>query len=223
MCARLQRVYSRRIFICRLLVWANRKEESIKMNSINSGFLDTVVGQLIFACWIVFVVVWIRTAPTKRQLVNRGLRWWNIVPSASAVLLWVVLQFDVTNAFAFPRTRVLAVVADVLAGAGLVVLIWARQKLGSSWSATVALREDHTLVDTGPYAYVRHPIYSGVLLLCVGTALWVANWLAMVVLVVVVVSLCFKARSEEALLSKHFPEDYPKYRLRTKMLIPGVL
>lgn len=194
------------------------------MSSPDGGFADTAPGQIILLCWVVFTVIWIaNAAPTKQKLVSHGLRWWNIVPTASAGILLIVLHTGVADTFAFPRTTILGVIADVCAAAGIFVLIWARRELGSAWSATVTIRKDHPLVDTGPYAWVRHPIYSGMLLLCVGTILWIANGLAWLVFVIVTVSLWYKARSEEALLSEFFPEQYAAYQSRTKMMIPGIL
>ena len=89
-------------------------------------------------------------------------------------------------------------------------------------SATVALKQDHRLVTAGPYARVRHPIYSGALLLCLGTALWLASIAAFAALALVTFGLCCKARAEERLLSRHFGSAYPAYRARTRMLIPAI-
>ena len=60
-------------------------------------------------------------------------------------------------------------VADILTGAGLIVALWARTILGTNWSSNVVLKEQHELIERGPYRFVRHPIYTGVLLMVLGT------------------------------------------------------
>ena len=110
----------------------------------------------------------------------------------------------------------------VLCLAGFLFAIWARLYLGGNWGVPMSLREQHELVTTGPYARVRHPIYSGLLLAGLGTVLTLGmQWLPAMVLVGVFFVL--SARTEEKMLSEQFPDAYPSYRRRTKMLIPFVL
>jgi protein-S-isoprenylcysteine O-methyltransferase Ste14 len=112
-------------------------------------------------------------------------------------------------------------VALCLAGAALA--IWSRWLLGSNWSSVVALKLDHELVEAGPYRYVRHPIYSGLLLLFLGNALLVGDWRGLLAVAIVAASFWRKLRVEEAWLTQRFGERYRDYMDRTRALVPGLL
>ena len=123
----------------------------------------------------------------------------------------------------WPYTPFIGIVADILALCGLAIALWARRTLGGNWSSNVAIKEDHELILRGPYAYVRHPIYSGLLLMIVALLLNNGSLTWLIVFVSISLGLHSKARREEKLLTKHFPESYPKYRAKVKALIPFVL
>jgi protein-S-isoprenylcysteine O-methyltransferase Ste14 len=110
--------------------------------------------------------------------------------------------------------------AIILVIAGLAISVWARQHLGQFWSSRVALKIDHQLIQSGPYARVRHPIYSGLLLALIGTALFVGEWRAVAGVALVYAAHWNKARREEALLTGKFGATYEQYRGRTGALIP---
>ena len=98
---------------------------------------------------------------------------------------------------------------------------WARIHIGRNWGMPMSLRQGHELVTSGPYTHVRHPIYSGLMLAMIGSALAVgALWLLL--FVVYFTYFIVAARSEEKMMLAHFPDAYPAYRRRTKMLIPFV-
>lgn len=105
---------------------------------------------------------------------------------------------------------------------GLAIALWARAALGTNWSGAIAFKEGHELIQRGPYAYVRHPIYSGLLLMGLGTTLASARVSSLLMLVLALILLAIKARYEERLMIRHFPAAYPPYRARVKALIPGV-
>lgn len=107
--------------------------------------------------------------------------------------------------------------------AGFALTIWARLVLAGNWSATVTLKQDHELISRGPYRLVRHPIYSGLLLASVGTALPREDWRAVAALGLILLSILRKAAIEEVKLSQHFGAAYQDYRRRTKALIPYLL
>lgn len=105
---------------------------------------------------------------------------------------------------------------------GFALTIWARLYLGGNWGIPMSLRQGHELVTSGPYARVRHPIYSGLVLAGLGSVLALGVlWLP--ALVFIGVFFVFSARTEEKMLCEQFPEAYPPYRRRTRMLIPFVL
>ncbi|HEX8777471.1 MAG TPA: isoprenylcysteine carboxylmethyltransferase family protein [Rhodanobacter sp.] len=107
--------------------------------------------------------------------------------------------------------------------AGLGFACWARVALGRNWSATVQLKQDHELVVIGPYRWVRHPIYTGMLLGLLGTALVIGEWRGVLALALVAAGFGFKLRHEEAWMRERFGAAYLDYMRHTKALIPGVL
>ena len=108
----------------------------------------------------------------------------------------------------------------VLTFVGAGIAIWARYSLGQYWSARVTLKVDHQLIRSGPYAWVRHPLYSGLLLAMAGTALVVGEWRAVLGVVLAVMEFSRKAAKEEALLASEFGDQYQEFRKRTGFLVP---
>lgn len=111
--------------------------------------------------------------------------------------------------------------ATAVCGAALAIL--SRMLLGRNWSATVQLKQEHELITIGPYRLVRHPIYTGLLLLFLGNAVMVGDWRGLLAVAIVLASFWRKLRLEEVWLTEHFGEPYRLYQARTKALIPGVL
>ena len=147
-------------------------------------------------------------------------------------VLWIVILASVAagvfiarnwRAGAFPAGPVLAIAATTLFVAGLVLRWWAIVTLGRFFTVDVTIEKDHELVDRGPFQWVRHPSYTGVLLAFVGWALTLANWAAFVaVLVPIFIALLIRMNVEEEALSRALGEKYRAYMGRTKRLIPGV-
>jgi protein-S-isoprenylcysteine O-methyltransferase Ste14 len=111
-------------------------------------------------------------------------------------------------------------VALIMVVAGLGISVWARRHIGQFWSARVTLKEGDELIQSGPYARVRHPIYSGIALAMIGTAMFVGEWRALVGAAIFVVGHWLKARREEELLGSQFGPVYEEYRKRTGSLMP---
>lgn len=107
--------------------------------------------------------------------------------------------------------------------AGFAVTVWARLVLGANWSATVTVKENHELVTRGPYRLVRHPIYSGLLLAVLGSALPREDLRAVVAVLVFLFALLRKAGIEEGRMIATFGDEYRAYRRRTKAVIPYIL
>jgi protein-S-isoprenylcysteine O-methyltransferase Ste14 len=103
---------------------------------------------------------------------------------------------------------------------GVGISIWARYCLGVYWSARVTLKEGHRLIRSGPYAFVRHPIYTGMLLGCVGAALVAGEWRGVLAVVLLLAAHSRKALREERLLAMEFGEEYAAYRRSTGFLFP---
>jgi protein-S-isoprenylcysteine O-methyltransferase len=107
--------------------------------------------------------------------------------------------------------------------AGLALTIWSRLALGRNWSASVTYREGHALILKGPYRYVRHPIYTGLISMISGTAIVVGSVGGLIAIVVFILGTWWKLKKEEALMTQYFPDEYQHYKSRTKALIPFVL
>jgi protein-S-isoprenylcysteine O-methyltransferase Ste14 len=103
---------------------------------------------------------------------------------------------------------------------GVALAIWARYSIGQFWSARVALKEGHQLIRSGPYAVVRHPIYTGLFVAAAGTALVVGEWRAVLAVALLLAAHSRKALREESLLTSEFGEEYRNYRRRTGFLFP---
>lgn len=184
-----------------------------------------LAGRFIGVCWVIFVVVWFVAAWFAKRTVERsGSSLWGIV-WIFVILLIATGSGRLANGVSlWPVTPGLGVVAAGVTAAGLSVALWARATLGTNWSGEVVLKEQHDLIDQGPYAFVRHPIYTGVLLMVLGTVTIAATRAAVVLFAALVAALIVKARREERLLTTHFPDVYPHYRARVRArLIPFLL
>lgn len=111
----------------------------------------------------------------------------------------------------------------ILCAAGLIFALWARVTLGRNWSGVVTLKENHELIERGPYAIVRHPIYTGLLVMFLATAIALGRVGGLVGVILVVVSFWIKLRDEEKLMRTQFGDAYSDYQHRVKRLIPFVL
>ena len=103
---------------------------------------------------------------------------------------------------------------------GLAFAVWARRHIGRNWSAIVTLKQDHELVTSGPYALVRHPIYTGLLLGFLGWAISVDRWRGLLAVAIVFLALLRKYRLEERWMRERFGVAYDAYRARVKALVP---
>jgi len=185
----------------------------------------------VFLSLDVFIIVWLAMAwRTKRKVYRQSARDRRayVIPLLIGVALLIpVVRFVPRLGFLaaplYTLTPLLAWVAAVLAMAGLVLALWSRVSLGRNWSGQVTLKEDHELVTSGPYALVRHPIYTALILLFGGFALLLGSASAWLGLASLTWSFWVKLRQEEALMIGRFPKDYPAYMERTKRLFPAVI
>ena len=109
----------------------------------------------------------------------------------------------------------------VLFALGLACAVWARVHIGRNWGPPMTQKEQPQLVTSGPYRLIRHPIYSGILLAGIGTAM-ALSWLGMIAVGLAGVYFVYSATVEEHYMAEQFPETYPAYRRATKMLVPFV-
>ena len=184
---------------------------------------DNPFAIFIALCWLVFVIVWAVSAFFVKRTVERSMGWARLLVIAIGIMLFgTIFRFGAMWRPLWARTAWTGALGALLTAAGLAVAVWARLVLGRNWSGTITFKENHELIMRGPYAHVRHPIYSGLLLMLLGTAVESARPRAFVMLALAFVVLAIKARFEEELMIRHFPDAYLQYRRRVKALIPGV-
>jgi protein-S-isoprenylcysteine O-methyltransferase Ste14 len=106
--------------------------------------------------------------------------------------------------------------------AGIAFAWWARIHLGALWSGAVTRKFNHRIVDTGPYALVRHPIYTGLLSAAIATGVARGAWPALAGALILWLGIWMKARLEERFLSEELGAEYAAYRARVPMLVPFV-
>ena len=187
----------------------------------------TLGSWLVLGSWLAFIVVWSVAALSAKRNTSTT-PWWRrgafrltvlallIVLYGSGVLKLNRAQLALLAHTTSPAVSLLGGVCAVL---GIGLAIWARLYLGRNWGMPQSVKENPELVTTGPYAYIRHPIYTGMLLALFGSAL-ANNPLWYIVAVAAAVYFVYSAGREEALMAKTFPDTYPAYRTRTKRLIP---
>jgi protein-S-isoprenylcysteine O-methyltransferase Ste14 len=108
----------------------------------------------------------------------------------------------------------------VLVALGLAFAVWARTSLGRNWSATVTVKQQHELVRSGPYRFVRHPIYTGMLLAFLGTAIAQDQWRSLLAFALVWLALWRKWKLEERFMQDTFGEPYLAYRRQVPAVVP---
>lgn len=186
----------------------------------------TLSSQIIAGCWVIFVLFWTGSAFFVKPALERSTS-----PTAflvrTAVLVAIALLLARwgrgLNVAALPPTPLRGAVSDVICALGLLLALWARVTLGRNWSVIVTFKQGHELIRTGPYAIVRHPIYTGFLLMIAGTMIFIGRIEGIIVVAVAAGGLWIKLRAEERLMTAHFPVEYPAYKASTKALIPFVL
>jgi protein-S-isoprenylcysteine O-methyltransferase Ste14 len=186
-----------------------------------------IAHYLIPALWIAWLLYWWATAYAVKKTRWRepsGQAFAYRVPFIVAVILLLggVRGVPWLNARWIAPSDMISWIAILSVLLGLAFAIRARQYLGPNWSADVTVKVDHALVRTGPYRFVRHPIYSGLILAIAGSALEVGEWRAVIAIVLAIISLKYKSLLEEQKMRETFVE-YDEYRRTTAALIPFVL
>lgn len=182
---------------------------------------------LIPALWAIWIVIWLIAAIGMKRARWRE-SWRDAVSNRLPVLLGMFLMMTPRGPLGFfawrivPATAAAPLSGVVVTAAGLAFTIWARWHLGGNWSGNVTVKEGHTLITSGPYRWVRHPIYSGLLAALVGTSLAVGTARAFVGAGLIMLGLVVKLQLEEARMRETFPADYEDYCRHTARLVPGV-
>ncbi len=181
---------------------------------------------LIEGPWIVFVVYWavsaLKTRHTERSEPFASRYGVLVLVIAGFVLLFSgEAGIGILGKKVFPRIYALNVTGVALTWAGIALALWARWHLGQYWSARITIKEDHKLIRTGPYARLRHPIYSGVDLAAIGSALAIDRWRCVVGVCLIILGYWIKAKREEAMLTAQFGAEFKEHCSHTGFLFPG--
>jgi protein-S-isoprenylcysteine O-methyltransferase Ste14 len=198
-----------------------------------------VTDIIIIVCWIIFFVVIlvaaIKTKPVaeREPLSNRLL--YGIPVFLAIFLLFKGLSNQPAPGIGLkqpiyplyiqvlPTTTLIIIIGVILTIFGLFIALWARIILGTNWSGSVTFKENHELIEKGPYAYVRHPLYTGLLLMFLGTVIEAGTLGGLFGFPFLFIGCWIKLKQEESMMTKHFGEAYIRYKTKVKALIPYLL
>jgi protein-S-isoprenylcysteine O-methyltransferase Ste14 len=187
--------------------------------------VDYVLANAIPALWVAWGLYWwISARGTKADRRREGLvsRLGHVLPLLAAAALLIPARLPL-GPLEFPllrRSLGLYFAGIALTAAGMLFMVWARVHLGRNWSGTVTVKQDHELVDDGPYGLVRHPIYTGLLVAFIGSALARDNGRGVLAVLIVFIALWRKLKLEERWMIETFGETYVRYRECVPALVP---
>jgi protein-S-isoprenylcysteine O-methyltransferase len=187
---------------------------------------------LILGMWIalgvLWAVLWLARLPGERPAArseSAGSRLLHL--ALMALAFWLLFrktpELGPLSSRILPDTPAVHIAGATITFAGLAFTAWARTILGRNWSADVTIRQDHRLIRTGPYRWVRHPIYSGLLLAMLGTGIYLGIVRGLAGTLIGLAAFWMKASLEEAFLTEQFGPEYLEYKKKVKALIPSVL
>lgn len=189
--------------------------------------LQPAPGAILRDLWILFALYWVvsafqRKKTKRRESLLQRLRY--VLPLVVAFhLLWrPEAHYGWLAARFVPDTLTVAWLGVLLTAAGVAVAFWARYHLGANWSGVVTLKENHELIRTGPYRTIRHPIYTGILLMMFGTAVALGEVRGLIALAVAWLSFYVKARHEESFLAQEFGPRFAEHSRHTGMFLPRI-
>ena len=182
-------------------------------------------GRVVMWSWITFALYWLWAARNQKRLRRR-----ESVPARLLHVVYMVCgfvllyspdpRFGPLNRRFLPEREWIAALGAALTVAGVAFAIWARRHIGRNWSGQVTIRQEHELIRSGPYAHIRHPIYTGILLALTGTAIEFGEYRALAAFVLFLIGFTIKARREESFLSTEFGPAFEEHRRQTGFLLP---
>lgn len=184
--------------------------------------------KIIGALWLIWLAIWIGAALSVKHTRRIESRMSRLIHGAAmlagAVLLAMPNLLGSMLELRFHHHSLLwFITGTVLLALGLGFSVIARFRLGRNWSGLVTVKQDHELIRSGPYALVRHPIYTGMLTALIGTALVIGNGRAALGVAVLFAGLIYKIGVEERFMADQFGEAYARYRREVPALIPFVI
>jgi len=184
-------------------------------------------SKVIDVCWVVFWVYWLIAAFDSKKNTKPTIKRYSGVRLIVFALVIVFFRFINVQNHSFQNRLTSKNESVLVAGLivfilGLMLAIWARLYIGKNWGMPMTQKQNPELVTTGPYQYIRHPIYSGILLAMLGSAM-ASNIFWLTILLISGLYFIYSATAEERLMMKQFPKNYPDYKSNTKMYIPFIL
>jgi protein-S-isoprenylcysteine O-methyltransferase Ste14 len=187
--------------------------------------LIALLWRISYLAWVVSEIV---IAIATRTRNSSG----NVRDRGTFLMLWVVILTSLTVGIAFSEASTIGAIPNpqwmrpaalALMIAGLVLRWTAVISLGKSFSSNVAIHSTQTVLKTGLYRWMRHPSYTGLIMIFVAVGLHTRNWISFVIVVVpTTAALLYRIHVEEIALRGHFGEEYVEYSRQTKRLIPGI-
>ena len=195
-----------------------------------------IADRIMRLLWGAFGIYWIATALVQKsshsgtetqpsEIKCSNARFIRIIHHALLAIAFILLFMRRTAVGLLgerflPASGWISYLGLVLTVAGLGLAVWARLHLAENWSARVRIRVGHELIRSGPYAHLRHPIYSGVLLGVIGTAIVIGQWRAAASVLIVFISYSIKGRREDRVLEREFGDTWLEHRRHAGFLLP---
>lgn len=183
-------------------------------------------GWIIVGSWIAFIAFWYVSALRVKKVAERqnfaASLGYRIPVVIGGILLFAQRIPGPLSLRVLPYEDWVKYGGALICFAGLMVCIWARVTLAGNWSSNITFKQGHELIRRGPYRFVRHPIYTGILLMDLGTAIDFGLLRCFIGVLLQAIGLWIKLQQEEAVMLQHFPEQYPAYRRQVKALVPWV-
>jgi len=180
------------------------------------------------AMWLAYIVYWRVMAfdvkaDERREASGSGLQRLFLMVAAIVLLAATDIPLSVLDRRFLPWSLWWFWIGSAVTAGGLLFSVWARQHLGRNWSRAVTIKKDHELITSGPYSLVRHPIYTGLLLGFLGSAIALGEWRGLLAVALVFIALWRKLTLEEKWMRVQFGESYESYSHRVRALVPYIV
>ena len=188
--------------------------------------MATISGSIILGCWLIFITYWIISAQRVKAIVEKQSLQSALIHRIPLGFSYFLMAWHLPpplNRFVTPHADWALAMGDLVCVMGLFVTLWARRTLAGNWSSDVTFKQGHELIRTGPYQFVRHPIYTGLLIMCLGTAIEIGQLRGWLALPLMAIAFGIKLKQEERLLLRHFPNEYPTYQKQVRALMPFII
>lgn len=175
--------------------------------------------------WLTWCILWLLMAAWSKPSKRREFPWQRLEHVIS-LIFGLLLIYKTEFAWGWlayrlvPEAPAVAVIGLSLTVGGLFFAVWARIALGANWSGTVTIKSGHNLIRRGPYRWIRHPIYTGLLISLVGTVMLQGELRAFLGFVLALFALYRKAKREERFLAEEFGEGFAEHSRHTGMFLP---